>query len=1187
MVALTRKLARFSCRIALPVAVLTLATTEARAALIAGRVVDDRAQPLASIHVLLVDTSRESNCCRDAETQTSVDGSFTFNAPPGVYVVRTYVTPTPWYPVAVRVDTRSGDRLGLQLQLRREPRRYVPDDPPRASRISFSDPTADGEITVRGAAGAVPGNAFVILVTTETGHLAFAEAAADGSFVAQTFGPPGVHILVEADPYGDTIRAAGKPVAMRTFPPEESFFFLSPLAPLVGTVIEVPVPSAGDGRIAFGGAGSPTYSNSALPPWIVSGTINKNRFNAGERLEITASVRVNSPLLATIKKISASPALSLERMSLENGEPLIARATQASSFLTPTGFAIENNLQGLAPGQVMKLDIPVTGSQHAEATFTMRVQLPQNLASGYYRPFLQFFFSDYPVEQPPSRPITIIDDEKRNPADGMYLPIIRVGGPAAPHLFWTLLTGTLSSATYGAAAKEDERCCAIAPTIQQSSKLFVIPRVDERTQTPIIYRLEPFAPMIQAGDRGVPPSAPSVPFRFPSGRLAVRIERPDGVIQMIGPAPFVQSRLAGPIDRHGRPFDGGGRNIHNVSQLTTLDPRFEVAFDLEGPHRIVLDGEIEDIYGVLWRGHGTFDIHVGPMLVLDTASLPGTPYEVGDILTPEVTIEPPIAADVEFRIQQFEDTAKILDRTIRTRANRFGHVSSVEGIRFDRPGEYRVDVNASYRDATGRWLAGSRTWGGIVAARDTPIIGHGRRGIDVDPIRQWFFRTQTTAPPIPNNHVHFPFASGDVVWGQESDALMPRITIDDREGSIANLIRQRWHSTTFNERASLGELPLFISRADSFDPHLDPASVDMWAYSYRSVQRPAVRIREQIASWEEFLPSMYWRFSDEYGQQAGVGRSGDRPNDFKFQFGGAVVRGTAVGKPSYGIYGSLFVLVPNDDPGGGTRIFPPFQGNGGGPSGGPLFTLKGKPIDLFFHPTAVRPGTILQIGESASFAGYSAPTLPSKIEVIVTSPSGLTRTIRGQADKIGYFYDPGQDFGVFEAGVWKAKVRINFDGITSAGQVTAPFPAGDVLGSRDGEFYFYVVGSDSPQLELGKPPQFVRPAEGPITFRITPPAGLTNIEMTYTTLMPGFILDEGKTTTLTYTYDAPKLARDFPNLDLFDADGFAGVDTITMSFLVSGTDASGARKHFARQIFLQGEELQMPDQKAPPSRRRP
>lgn len=89
-------------------------------------------------------------------------------------------------------------------------------------------------------------------------------------------------------------------------------------------------------------------------------------------------------------------------------------------------------------------------------------------------------------------------------------------------------------------------------------------------------------------------------------------------------------------------------------------------------------------------------------------------------------------------------------------------------------------------------------------------------------------------------------------------------------------------------------------------------------------------------------------------------------------------------------------------------------------------------------------------------------------------------------------------------------------------------------------------------------------------------------------LHPGGITLSTQTSALTYTYDAQKLAKDFPNLDLHDSDGFAGVDTITISFLLSGTDATGVRRHFARQIVIQGEELQMPEQKetfTPPRRR--
>lgn len=253
-------------------------------------------------------------------------------------------------------------------------------------------------------------------------------------------------------------------------------------------------------------------------------------------------------------------------------------------------------------------------------------------------------------------------------------------------------------------------------------------------------------------------------------------------------------------------------------------------------------------------------------------------------------------------------------------------------------------------------------------------------------------------------------------------------------------------------------------------------------------------------------------------------------------------------------------------------------------TGGPVMKLKGKDIDLFIHPTSLRAGTILQRGEIASFVGFVAPTLPAHIEVLITSPSGSQRTIAGQANKVGYFYDPAQDFTVTEEGVWRARVSLVFDGVTSAGQVQSPFPTGDVLGSREGEFFFYVVAPESPQLELTETPRFVNPS--PVRFSVVHPSGLTNMEMHYTATMPGFILEEGTTSSLSYSYNAPELQKTFPNIDLGDTNGYSASDLIVMSFLLAGTDAAGVRRYFGRQIVLQGEEVQMPVQK-PSARRRP
>jgi len=521
----------------------------------------------------------------------------------------------------------------------------------------------------------------------------------------------------------------------------------------------------------------------------------------------------------------------------------------------------------------------------------------------------------------------------------------------------------------------------------------------------------------------------------------------------------------------------------------------------------------------------------------------------------------------------------------RGHASRFGYARvAMDSLRFDEHGEYRMDVTATYVDGEGVWWAGTATWGNVVATPDSPLRTKGRRGFDgVNAIQQqWFLVREARAG---GDHVMFPFHSGDVMWMQKDDpaADIPKITVQDTQGAFAARVRNRrgsFEGPSMDERIAAGEIPLF-SWNNGVDVSSAPELADQWGYFYAYAERPGVRVRELIT--EDLSNNGYWRFADNYHFQLGNSLNGDLPNDFKFQFGGAVFRDLTDGFRYYGAYASFFVLLPFNDAVGG-RVMPAFRGNGGGPDGGPLFRLKGQDVDLFLHCTGVRAGTILHTGEIASFSGYVAPALPARVEIVATAPSGVQRTIRGRANEIGYFH-PIADFAVGEAGVWRAKVRVVFDGLTSAGQVSAPFPSGDVPGSREGEFFFYVVDSGSAPLDLAPLPRFVRPADGPVTFTVIPPAGLTSLELTYTTTMPGFILEEGTSAVMRYRYDANALAALFPNLDLHDRDGYAGADTITISLLVSGNDASGKRRHVARQVVIQAEEVQMPPQRATRKRR--
>ncbi len=1040
----------------------------------------------------------------------------------------------------------------------------VPDVPPRLSLIQISTPDANNRATISGAAGSVPGGSTVLMVVLETGHYATVQAAADGSFSQTLFAPAGTSLLIKVDPLG---------IRLRTVLETGGGDLLIPLA---GTIARVPERQLASPGVPFAGAGPTGFANGRMTPpsWTMEGSITTSALQSGGVLAITGTLEVRSPALSGAGEMRVSPQIFLERLAGPDGFGAAARNVFSSTVMTPTGLPIERLPLDFGRTSDARAILTRTGSDIARTTLNLSLPLAADLPAGYYRPYLLFFFEGVPLEQLP-QPLFQTDNTGRRPGSAapfsLHLPIIRVGQPATPRLFWTLFTDTLSNGSRGVRAIEDRNRFGQSPRLLTQSESFIIPRINPETRQPAVYRLDPFALTLSVGDRGIPPNPPLIPLRFPSGSLTARIQRPDGSTIVIGPAPFAQARVRAPLERNNFAMSTGGGDITDAYELSTMDPRFEVSFDRDGRYLITLDGWVEDIWGNRWNGSGTYEVFVASPLSLDSAVLPGTPFEVGDVLAPGVVITPPVSAEVEVRVRLApgSDPARLIDRTIRGRANRFGYFSPLgAGVRLDQPGEYRVDITASYADAQGNRRMGARTWGGVVAPRSPSIIAHGLRGIEGQPQgtprTQWFFRTQT-GEPVGGSHVNFPFHSGDVIWAQKSDAVVPHIAFQDPAGGIVRILRNL--GLLDENQAAIGEIGLTSYSPRRGDPLLDPFNGDVWGCAYRSVQRPLVRIRELIG--EVGLPATYWRFNDRYAGQIGAGRRGDLPNDFKFQYGGAVLRGTALPTSQYAIYGLLFVLVPDNDPGGGTRVFPPFQGNGGAASGGPIMKLKGQDIDLFIHLTGVRPGTVLDAGDSFSLTGAVGPPLPAQISATITGPNGSTRQVSGRANRVGYFYHPEHDFVAAEPGIYTVDLRVTFDGQTSAGQVSQPFPTGDVLGSANGRFFVYVVPRDSAPLAVTLPETmpFEPLAQLDITANATPGLSLTSGHVT--TMMPGFLLQTNSLTSsagsVSYRYDPAPLTPDFPNLD----DG----EVITISLLGQTADSAGNVSYAARVIASHGREL--------------
>jgi len=855
-----------------------------------------------------------------------------------------------------------------------------------------------------------------------------------------------------------------------------------------------------------------------------------------------------------------------------------------SNILTPTGLPVEHWLGPTLAGSGLQTGLlsPDGTGNGLTAPFSVNLPIPGDAASGTYSVWLDTFDSSFTEgslggDRPEVNPFMA--------NHALAFPPFEVGAPAQPKLIWTLLTDVVSAdGSRGTSAAEDADNFQIANRIATQSHRFIIPQRSKETGQAITYRLEPYLPMVAHGDRYIP-NVPNFSFEFPSGSLRVEITRPDGLRDTLGPAPFTSANTRTPSSIRGALLDNGGGHLAEVFQLGTGSGLFDYQFPVYGEYVIQMTGTVKDIYGNSYDGGGTYRVFVAEPLDIEPAVLPMTPLEVGDFLNPGVTLLPgvPAAVEVKATLLVESDPGRRVEYVVSGNANRFGTFTpplDSPRIEMTGPGELLVETTATYTDEAGvLWMAATR-WGQVVASPDTTLLAHGRRGRDdtpLDELQLWFNSPFTGSTA----HANLPYATGDILWQTGDDAARVIITVQDTEGRVEEAILawngQGNYNTVgegdLNDRVRVDELPLGFATANSYNAALAPEDIVSYGYWYGGVQRPGERVREIIS---DDVGTAYWRFGEAYALQPGMGIDGDLPNDFKFQFGGAVFRDTTRSLNRYGIYGSLWVHLPDDDP-TGSRVFPPFQGANGGPSGGPIMTLAGEEIDAFVVPLGVRPGTILEAGDSFSFSAQMAPTLPAGAEITVTGPGGFSQTISGRANAVGYFYDPSQDFQVSAPGVYHVAVTATFDSPTSAGPMSPPFPTGTVLGAVDQGFDIYVVPKDGPGLLTPHPAFSVVRGLTAVPLIVESPDETASGTVHYTIGMPGFLLEEGTQRLndpwTTITYDPLRLSRTFPNIDTrssrTDFSPPGRVDTVWVNVLLEGDDGG----FYARQFTLQGPDL--------------
>lgn len=1165
-----------------------------------GRVVSEESFPIVVDHDIV-----DSTGAKHVLGMTH-DGRFARMFPPDVYQIHLSETAANPRGKSVRVDLRQGnvEDLVIRVQAHEEETllhawEYL--DVPDASRIRFSSTDVAWMTEIVGDAGAIPWDIDSISLTNLTsGDTAVAAVAADGSFSTKLFAPPEAAVYIKWSWGGQYERG-----------------------PRLGTIVRVPNVSPVDGladNIPFTINGTV----GAEGHWWVEGTVSHSKASPGESLSIRGTLFVESHEFANVvasghSQLTAN--VELERLFDESGEMVLRSNRGMSTWVTPTGIPIENWIDGrmsrYSPAWLEEhilVRSRYRSGDRVEIPFQLELDLPTSTPHGLYRPAMAFWLHDGSGLHPNyGSNDQMAERASAENGELFLLPAVSVGTHDTPRIPWTLLTNTVSNGVRGVRAREDSASFDVSSRITYQNDALILPPHDPLRGTPQTYRLEPFLPTVSSSLAGdVEPNAPRIPFALPSGELTVTVERPDGQTDTLGPAPFIQSRTGMTSSKHEY-YIGPDRTLQGIYELTTCNGDFDYAFNDYGHYIVRMQGYVEDIWGNRYDGVGTYDVYVAETLDLETAAFPGTPFEVGDRLNPSVVVHPSVPAQISVRLRHYpnSDPNQVITWSVEGTANRYGVFSGEElSMAFEDPGEYVVDTTASYWSEDGVFWMGKLRGASVVASPANQLIPHGERGLKNldDPRPQWFFQSDIHPEGLPfrspeadtltelaDTMLLLPYQNGDVVWaGHRKDNTINDLTFHDPIGLLSSIVLERGdqfpaHNEAggLDQRALLGEMPFISTTPQGWDDTQYPDEIDQVGYFYMAVGRPGVSIRGYAA--QDGLQRTYWTTDYLYNRQLGSGYESDRPDDTKYQFGGGVFRllngpGTSDDVNEYLAFGSCEIVVGMDDL-LGNRVTPPFQGNGGGPDGGPLFFLRGEPIDMFLSYTDMQPGGIYELGAAPSMGGHVFPTLPADVEVAISSPTGETVTTNQRANAVGYVVDSLDALVLDEEGRYTVHTTLIYDGATSGGQLLPPFPTGSVLGAADGAFEIYVVAPGTPGIEFENlhrhgtlPCSMI-----PWTLRGAIPDGWTNAQLHYTATMPGVILEQGTAVaedgTVSYTFDARELHKDFPNLDIGEAPNrFPELaDTLTLSFLLAGEDGEGNPAFRVGRIDLQGLSYTVPE----------
>ena len=867
-----------------------------------------------------------------------------------------------------------------------------------------------------------------------------------------------------------------------------------------------------------------------------------------------------------------------------------------SSNLTTTGAPIErfdgwphfrllHGKDGSPFEGIARFPLPeperIDGVQRLEGRVT--VDLPADTPVGYYEPRL-YVLAQVEGQEVPQHLAFFAADWNDSLAPPI-LPLVEVGNPATPQMPWTILAQYPYRGRVGTLPEEYDGRLELASRSGFPSDLILPPGVYEAT--PVFPSEFPRSavPPVDGGIEVIPYEMPGY-LDYSRGEVSCTVVGPEGEVSM--------------GTRTMTDLGDGGPSLHNGP--------FQVDMTRSGAYEVRLEGWIEDRFGRRFEGGGSYAVESAHPLTFSTSCKPGNSFLVGNKYPGKVNVLPPFPATVEVEVDYYPDSDPARKRSWRVQgaANRFGHYIPYgsEPLTFDEPGEYRSEINATYRDIHGQLWRGQQVSVGVIAPQEGTLVLHGTRTFpwanrmdepDWGAVERFEDRPSASPAFLPMTPYVFqdpfcPYNAEDTLFissnGSEENIIEPHLSMTITDPLLAQRLIEEYREATVvapafdqpyggdwlylqdvmqisndsfawfpGDRPGLDELPILPVGDDGWHPAVFPEKQLVQAYTTMGIVRPGFPV--MTLAFQTEAPGMYWLASpNRAGYHFNAGLNGDLVGDLYRIQAGAVLLDRETGRNYYDAHVASIVVHPPDGERDSISIL--------GPGERTLVSRAGREHRIFLaldsHDTEV-------VGGALGFGGMVFPALPADARWSVTKPDGEVVEVTGTANRLGLVRG-SPSVSADEPGIYRVVASIEHGDLR-----------GDVVGTVDGSFWHCVVPADNP-------PRLSTTLEGTTTLDpkkgiripISWPRDLQDAKLYLGVIMPGQVLDQVELrpegNEWAYPFEPLEVARQFPNFDVrhFGTGDWMMADTVVFQFFLEARDGDET-VYDSLRLFLRGDRL--------------